>query len=90
MYNFETANYKHYYAEKLVYGSISINTTPWSTVYLDGKEIGPTPLTILRLAKGVHDIEFRIAVRGYPRTVQKIIRVEGKKVTHIVEKFKKE
>ncbi|MBN1351608.1 caspase family protein [candidate division KSB1 bacterium] len=81
--------YSDYYAVKQVLGSLSIITTPWSTVYLDGKDCGPTPLTIQDVPEGEHEIEFRIDVTGYPRRVQKNITVQGNSKQQLVERFEK-
>jgi hypothetical protein len=83
------SRYRDYYAVKQVLGSLSIKTTPWSTVYVDGKEYGPTPLIIKDISEGEHEIEFRIDVSGYPQRVQKKIVVEGNKQSRLVEKFAK-
>lgn len=87
--NIDPSRYGEYYAEKLVLSSLFINTTPWSTVYLDGKKFGPTPLTIPDVNQGDHELEFRINIIGYPAKVNKKIKVEGNKKLRIVEKFSK-
>jgi hypothetical protein len=38
-------------------GTLSVATTPWTKVYVDGKEIGNTPLTNYRLKPGNHTIK---------------------------------
>jgi hypothetical protein len=78
-----------YYAERVNYGSISLNTQPWSTVFIDGKEIGPTPLVIRDVSEGEHKLEFRVVFEGYPSTVEKKIVVEANKTVRMVEKFAK-
>ncbi len=85
--NIDPSRYSDYYAIKLAYGALFVSTTPWSTVILDGKEIGPTPLVIPEVLEGEHAIEFRIDLMGYPKTIQKKITVEGNKKLRIVEKF---
>lgn len=39
-------------------GTVSFNSSPWSTVYVDGKELGATPLHDVRLAAGEHTVRF--------------------------------
>ncbi len=87
--NMDSSSYGDYYAEKLAFGSIYIHTIPWSTVYLDGKEIGPTPLVITQVTEGDHTLEFKTDILGYPHRVNKTIKVEGDKKLRIVEKFAK-
>lgn len=85
----DPSRYNDYYAVKLALGSIYINTTPWSTVYLDSKVVGPTPLIIQDVPEGEHEIEFKIDIMGFPERVQKKIIVEGNKKLRIVETFAK-
>lgn len=56
--NIDISRYGDYYAIKLAYGALFISTTPWSTVILDGKEIGPSPLVIPEVLEGEHSLEF--------------------------------
>jgi serine/threonine protein kinase len=39
-------------------GTVSINSIPWSDVYIDGKLVGPTPVQKKALSPGEHRIEF--------------------------------
>ncbi len=39
------------------YGSLSVNTDPWSVVYVDGVKVGNTPLVRHRLTVGKHTIK---------------------------------
>lgn len=87
--NIDPSRYGEYYAEKLALGSVFIKTTPWATVYLDGKNVGDTPLIVHDVAEGEHDLEFQINVMGYPKRVQTKITVIGKKKIRVVEKFAK-
>lgn len=81
------SRYRDYYAVKCIAGSISIMTTPWSTVILDGKDYGPTPIVISNIPEGEHELEFRIDISGYPRQVTKKVIVEGNNEVRLVEKF---
>ncbi len=40
-------------------GRLSIVTTPWSNVYLDGRRIGQTPLIGVELPAGRHVLDLR-------------------------------
>ena len=40
-------------------GYLMINTSPWSRVYLDGRDIGNTPIVRHRVAAGRHTLELR-------------------------------
>ncbi len=77
----------NYYAERINYGSISIFTQPWSTVFLDGKDMGPTPLVLRDVREGEHKLEFRMVFDGYPGRVEKTIMIEANKNLCISEKF---
>lgn len=87
--NIPPDSYKDYYGERLKTGSINIRTTPWSTVFLDGKEIGPTPVSIPGVISGDHQLEFHIAEIGYPEVVEKTVTVEGDQQLRLSETFKK-
>jgi tRNA A-37 threonylcarbamoyl transferase component Bud32 len=38
------------------WGSLSVNTEPWSIVYLDGRRVGSTPIMRLRVRAGQHRV----------------------------------
>ena len=44
---------------RLYGGSLAANSVPWSKVYLDGQELGTTPLKIDGLPLGIHHLEMR-------------------------------
>lgn len=44
---------------RLYGGSLAANSVPWSKVYLDGQELGTTPLKIDGLPLGIHRLEMR-------------------------------
>lgn len=48
-------------------GSLSINAIPWAIVWVDGKEIGTTPLANLALTVGPHELVFRHPTLGERR-----------------------
>ena len=81
--------YRDYYAEKIAFGSVYILTQPWSTVHIDGRRYGTTPLSILKIPEGDHEIEFEISLIGFPKRVKKRITVEENKKLRVVETFEK-
>ena len=85
--NIDPSSYNDYYAVKKILGSISIITTPWSRVSLDGQDYGPTPLTIKDIPKGEHEILYNIDAVGYPEQVSRKIIIEGNKHIRVVENF---
>lgn len=62
------------------YGFITITTIPWSTVYMDGREIGITPLANKRVPVGVHKLRF---VNPGHREVNQWVKVRPGEVTKI-------
>jgi len=44
---------------KLPAGSIAVNAVPWADVWLDGDEVGETPLGNLSTTIGTHELVFR-------------------------------
>lgn len=86
----DPSKYGDYYGIRLQTGSLNIITEPWSVVFLDGREIGPTPLHVSKVSAGNHIIEFHISEVGYPKTVQKKLAIEDNELIRIVETFNKE
>jgi hypothetical protein len=48
-------------------GSLSINSTPWAEVFVDGKSVGTTPLGNLPVTVGSHEITYRHPQMGERR-----------------------
>ena len=64
-----------YYALKIAFGTLKIKTEPWATVYLDGEQIGFTPIIIQGVKAGEHTLRFEFKQQGHlPQT--EIIMVE--------------
>jgi hypothetical protein len=59
---------------KKEYALLTVTSEPWGTLYVDNKEIGPTPVADYPLASGTHWI--RIAQEGY-LTKSETILVSG-------------
>ncbi len=55
---------------KQLFGSIAVNSVPWGKVFLDGKEIGETPLTKDNIPAGKHQI--RISREGHIDAIEDI------------------
>lgn len=64
----------------LAQGKISVNSTPWSYIYIDGKEYGTPPKTI-ELDIGFHEVEFRRS--GY-QGVKKQVEVKEAESTPVI------
>ncbi len=45
-------------------GTLSLDTSPWTDVYLDGKKLGRTPLIDAKLPAGTHDLRLVNEARG--------------------------
>ena len=60
-------------------GYVSVNSTPWSVVYLDGDSIGPTPVQDLRVPPGRHRL--RLVREGYESVAQELEIASGTRQT---------
>ena len=56
-------------------GYLSVGSTPWARVYLDGDSVGPTPVQNLAVKPGRH--ELRLMREGYESVVQEIEIASG-------------
>jgi serine/threonine protein kinase len=50
-------------------GVVSLNATPWATVWIDGQNVGDTPIGNLNVALGDHEVVFRNPQFGEHRRV---------------------
>ena len=75
-----------YYAERVATGIIKIRTEPWSTVYLDGNEIGVTPLIVEDVQVGEHELLFDFSQVGFSDQRKKIVVEENQSLV-ITERF---
>ena len=50
-------------------GSVSLNATPWASVWIDGKNVGETPIGNLPIRIGNHEVVFRHPQLGEQRRV---------------------
>jgi hypothetical protein len=48
-------------------GTVSLNAIPWATVFIDGQNVGDTPIGNLPLTVGPHEVVFRNAELGEQR-----------------------
>lgn len=79
--------YDQYYAEQLATGSIAIQTVPWSTIFLDGKEIGPSPCQIVNVPVGEHEIEMRPGLVGYTPLAAERLVVSANQTVKLIRNF---
>ncbi len=66
---------------------LNINTSPWSYVYIDGKKIGETPLSGVKLKPGEHNLTFENPQLNLKAT--EVIRVEAGEERTILKNLKK-
>jgi serine/threonine-protein kinase len=55
-------------------GFLTIDTDPWSEVYLRGARLGITPIEGLRLPSGVHELELRNGELGVRARIKVVVR----------------
>lgn len=55
-------------------GTLTIDTKPWSEVYLGGKQLGITPLVAVKLPAGTHQLELKNPSMGISKRVKVTIR----------------
>ena len=70
---------------------ITVNTKPWSTVYLDGVLIGNTPKREFPVEPGEHEVTFKCGPCSEPREKTYNLAVEaGETWTHVLAQFEDE
>lgn len=69
-------------------GSLSINTNPWSVVFIDGKKVGNTPLMRVPVTAGRHEITLKNKGQGISQKLKVVI--EAGKETKIMKMIKTE
>ncbi len=67
-------------------GTVSLNALPWANVWVDGREIGTTPIANIDLPIGSHDILWRHPQLGERRQT---VTVTAKTPLRLVMDFKK-
>jgi eukaryotic-like serine/threonine-protein kinase len=55
-------------------GKLTIDTQPWTAVYLGGKKLGITPMEGVRVPSGTHEIELKNPDLGISRRIRVTIR----------------
>jgi len=69
-------------------GYVPINSIPWSSVFVDGRELGPTPKPNVALSPGEHKIELVCGGCPTPQRYERFVNVEsGKTAKKIRHKF---
>jgi len=66
-------------------GTLSVTTAPSTSVYVDGKGVGTTPIVKLGLAAGKHKLRLVNEDEGIEKTLT--IKIEAGKDTSIIESF---
>jgi serine/threonine-protein kinase len=67
-------------------GNLSINTSPWSNVVIDGQSMGNTPIIDLEVSPGRHTIVLNNPVRNLSRTVIVDIKPgESKRIREVLD-----
>jgi hypothetical protein len=56
--------------------TVYVQTSPWAVVYLDGRRVDWTPVTLYDVVPGVHEIGFEPDRQGLPERILKTVRVE--------------
>jgi hypothetical protein len=69
------------------HGSLSINTNPWSTVFVDGKKVGNTPLQRIKLKAGRHEVTLVNKEQGIEEKLKIVIKAgKDTKIMKIIKK----
>jgi serine/threonine protein kinase len=68
-------------------GSLTINTYPWAKVFVDGQDLGRTPLVGHPLEPGAHDLRLVIPAAG-DKEITESLTIEAGKETKIVRRVK--
>jgi serine/threonine-protein kinase len=55
-------------------GTLTIDTKPWSEVYLAGKQLGITPMVGVKLPAGTHQLELKNPSLGITKRIRVTIR----------------
>jgi hypothetical protein len=63
-------------------GTLSVNSEPWSIVFIDGRRIRGTPLVRHPLAAGRHRVRLHNPQRGL--TEQRVVEIRQGKETRLV------
>lgn len=71
-------------------GYLRLNSIPWSTVYVDGLELGVVPIDQREVAAGVHIVEFRCGGCAEPLVEQVRVVVAPGEIAKAVVRFDEE
>lgn len=64
-------------------GALTVNTMPWSRVFIDGRDLGNTPIVRRRVQAGRHELTF--APRGdADATVRRTVEIRAGETTRLV------
>jgi eukaryotic-like serine/threonine-protein kinase len=59
------------------FGRLTLNTSPWAIVHIDGKKVGVTPIVEHRLSAGAHEVQLRNPDQNLSRTTRVEIPANG-------------
>ena len=68
--------------QPLADGKLTLDSTPWSTVYLDGKKVGITPIARLRVPAGEHTLRLETSDKQQ-RTIKIHVPASGHVKKHV-------
>ena len=67
------------------YGFLQVNSTPWTEVYVDDRDVGFTPVVKLKLPVGEHEV--RLINEGYQIDKSIVVIIEEGKTYNVLKKF---
>jgi len=67
------------------YGFLQVNSTPWTEVYVDDRDVGFTPVLKLKLSIGEHEV--RLINEGYQIDEGIVVIIEEGKTYNVLKKF---
>jgi serine/threonine-protein kinase len=69
----------------LRHGFLQVNSTPWTEVYVDDRDVGFTPVVKLKLPVGEHEV--RLINEGYQIDKSIVVIIEEGKTYNVLKKF---
>jgi len=70
-----------------LHGYLQVNSTPWTEVYVDDRDVGFTPVVKLKLPVGEHEV--RLINEGYQIDEAFVVIIEEDKTYNVLKKFAK-
>jgi len=69
------------------YGFLQVNSTPWTEVYVDDRDVGFTPVVKFKLTVGEHEV--RLINEGYEIDASIVVIIEENETVSVLKKFNK-